>query len=153
MNNREWVLKRNCSLSPRQLAFAYAVLCLTSFLVAAIFAFRGMWYVLAFATLEMASTALAFIIYARHATDQEHIALTEECLLIGRVLAGRVEQTRLAPYWTHVALPCSARDLINLEARGVRVEVGRFVTVEKRRKVAQELRQELRNGVFIRSDF
>jgi hypothetical protein len=81
MNNREWVLKRNCSLSPRQLAFAYAALCLTSFLVAAMFAFRGMWYVLAFATLEMASTALAFIIYARHATDQEHIALTAGSLL------------------------------------------------------------------------
>jgi uncharacterized membrane protein len=108
------------------------------------------WYVFVFAALEMASTALAFIIYARHATDHEHIALTNGCLLIGRVLAGRVEQTRLDPYWTQVALPRCARDLINLEARGVRVEVGRFVTEEKRRKVAQELRQELSNGFLMR---
>lgn len=147
MNNREWVLKRNCSLAPRQLALAYGVLCLMSFAVASVFvAIHGAWCVLAYAALEMLMAAVAFVCYARHATDEEHIALVDGCLVIGRVEAGRVEQTRLDPYWTRVAAPHCARDLINLEARGVRIEVGRFVTEAKRRQVAQELRQALNSG-------
>jgi hypothetical protein len=35
-------------------------------------------------------------------------------------------------------------NLITLESRGVRVEVGRFVNEAKRRQVARELRQALR---------
>jgi uncharacterized membrane protein len=149
MNHHEWILKRNCSLAPRQLAFAYALLCLMSFAVASVFvALHGAWCVLAYAVLEMAMAALAFVSYARHATDQEHIALTDGCLLIGRIEAGRIEQTRLDPYWTRIAQPHCARDLIRLEARGVCIEVGRFVTEAKRRQVAQELRQALGNGFF-----
>lgn len=147
MNGREWVLKRNCSLAPHQLAFAYALPCLVSFAIAGVFAaVHGAWCVLAYALLETAVVALAFVSHARHVTDQEHIALTDGCLLIGRIEAGRLEQTRLDPYWTRIALPNRARDLIRLEAKGVRIDIGRFVTEEKRRQVAQELRQALGNA-------
>ncbi|OGB23189.1 MAG: hypothetical protein A3I66_09340 [Burkholderiales bacterium RIFCSPLOWO2_02_FULL_57_36] len=144
VDQHEWLLKRNCSLSPRQLAFAYALLCLASFSVALAFALHGAWVVLAFSILEMAAVALAFLHYARHATDLEHIALTDGCLLVERVEAGRIRQSaRLDPHWIRIALPKRTQDLINLEAGGVRIEVGRYVTVAKRREVAQELRREL----------
>ena len=148
MTKHEWLLKRNCSLSPRQLALAYGVLCLLSFSIAIMFTWRGAWYVLVFAVLEMAALALSFFHYARHATDHEHIALIDGCLLIELVQAGQVQQIRLDPYWTRIALPSRAQDLINLEAKGVKIEVGRFVTEAKRRQFAQELRQELQNGLF-----
>ncbi|HWV62442.1 MAG TPA: DUF2244 domain-containing protein, partial [Oxalicibacterium sp.] len=35
--NREWLLRRNCSISPRQLAKAYAILCTASLAVAIYF--------------------------------------------------------------------------------------------------------------------
>jgi uncharacterized membrane protein len=145
---QEWLLKRNCSLTPRQLGIAYAALCVLSFSVATMFALHGAWLVLGFSFLEMGAVAWAFFHYARHATDHEHIALIEGCLLIERIEAGKVQQTRLDPYWTRIGLPDHRQDLINLEARGVKVEVGRFVTVAKRRRVAQELRQELRRSPF-----
>lgn len=146
VNRHEWTLKRNCSLSPRQLIFAYAVLCIASLSVALMFTFYGAWIVLAFTVFEMALVALAFLHYARHATDHEHIALIDDCLLVERVEAGKVRQIRLDRHWTRIGLPDRTRPLINLEAKGVKIEVGRHVTAAKRRQVAQELRQELRRG-------
>jgi uncharacterized membrane protein len=142
-NAHEWLLKKNCSLTPRQLAMAYAVLCLMSSGVALMFTLQGAWYVLLFSLVEMTAVALAFFHYARHATDHEHIALVDGCLLVERIEAGRVLQTRLDPYWTRIDLPKSAQDMINLEAKGAKIEVGRYVTIGKRRKFAQELRQAL----------
>jgi uncharacterized membrane protein len=142
----DWLLKRNCSLTPRQLILAYGVLCVLSFSVATLFTMQGAWYVLIFSALEMSAVALAFICYARHATDREHIALIDGCLLVEKIVAGEVEQTRLDPYWTRIAPPKRSEDLINLEAKGVKIEVGRFVTPAKRRQVAHELRQELRKS-------
>lgn len=143
MDNHDWLLKRNCSLSPRQTAFACAILCLAISAVALIFTLRGVWHVLAFAMLEIGFVALAFLHYARHATDHEHIALMDDCLLVERVQAGQIEQIRLDPHWTRIALPERDQDLIRLEDRGIKIEVGRFVTEAKRRQVGQELRQEL----------
>ena len=149
VNKHEWLLKRNCSLSPRQLAIAYAVLCVSSFSVAAMFTLQGAWIVLAFALLEMVAVALAFLHYARHATDHEHIALIDGCLLVESIEAGQVRQTRLDPHWSRIDPPNRTQDLINLEAKGVKIEVGRHVTAAKRRQVAQELRRELQRGSFM----
>ncbi|HEY8607717.1 MAG TPA: DUF2244 domain-containing protein [Noviherbaspirillum sp.] len=140
MDKQEWLLKRNCSLSPRQLGLAYVVLCVMSFAVAATFTMMGAWQVMIFALLEMAAVALAFLVYARHATDHEHIALTEGCLLIEQFDGGEVHQVRLDPCRTRVGVPRRSQDLICFEARGVRVEVGRFVPAARRRQIAHELR-------------
>lgn len=79
---REWTLRRNCSLSPRQVARAYAVLCAGSLAVAVGFLAHGVWLVLAFSLVELALVGLALLLYARHATDHERIALSESGLLV-----------------------------------------------------------------------
>lgn len=140
----EWFLKRNCSMSPRQAGIVYGLLCLFTFAIAGAFAIYGMWVVLAYALLETGGLALALLHYTRHATDQEHISLSEGCLLVERIEAGASEQVRLDPYWTRVAAPTRRHALIGIESRGVKIEVGGFVSEEMRRKVADELRAELR---------
>lgn len=140
---REWILKRNCSLAPRQLALAFVVLCTVSLLVATAFALRGAWYVLGFAVLESLAVGLAFLLYARHATDRERIALGEDCLLVELVNMEQVTQFRLDPRSTRVEPPASDQPLIRLEANGSKVEVGRFLTEWKRRELARELRRAL----------
>lgn len=146
----EWNLKRNCSLTPRQLALAFVVLFVASALVAGAFLLHGAWQVFLFAMLEMLGVAIAFLCYARHATDHEHIALSDNCLLVECVLAGEAHQVRLDPCYTRIITPQSSRELIALEARGNRIVVGRFVTDARRRLLANELRQALsarrRNG-------
>jgi uncharacterized membrane protein len=143
----EWTLQRNCSLTPRQAARAYAVLCTLSLGVALAFLLlHGVWIVLAFSLLELSCVGLALLLYARHALDRERIALFEGCLLVECVQAEVRSHAQLDPLWTRV-LPGA---LITLESRGVRVEVGRFVNEAKRRQVARELRQALRQVSVMR---
>ena len=146
----EWLLKRNCSLSPGQVARAYGALCATVLAIGALFALLGVWFVFAFGLLETGAVMLALLHYARHATDREHIALSDGCLLIERIEGGRVHAVRLDPCWTRVTVPSRRRSLIRLEARGVHVEVGGFVCEEARLTVAQEMRRELRATSFLR---
>jgi uncharacterized membrane protein len=68
---REWLLRRNCSLSPRQMGMAYGLMCVFSFAVATGFVMIGLWQVLLFTVLEMTAVAAAFLYFARHATDYE----------------------------------------------------------------------------------
>ena len=146
---QEWLLKRNCSLSPRQVAKAYGALSATVLGIGAAFALQGVWFVFAFALIETGAVMLALLHYARHATDREHIALSGGCLLIERIEGGHVHAVRLDPCWTRVSVPSRRRSLIRLEARGVQVDVGGFVGEEARLKVAHELRRELRATSYL----
>jgi uncharacterized membrane protein len=144
MDAQEWLLRRNCSLTPRQTITALIVLCALPFAVGMMFLLlHGIWIVLGFATAEISAAAAAFLHYARHATDREHIALADGYLLVEQFSAGMVRQIRLDPCWTRVTPPRHMRDMVMLEARDVRIEVGRFLTRDKRLLLAQELRQGL----------
>ncbi len=117
-------------------------------LVAVFFTLQGAWYVLGFAILEMLGLGLAFFQFARHATDREHIALIDNYLLVELIQAEHSRQFRLDPRWTCVEPPDAQHELITLESRGMRVEVGRFLMDRKRRDFARELKQELQRAVM-----
>ncbi len=146
MSSREWVLKRNCSIAPRQLAMVYAALCSVSLTVAVFFTLRGAWYILGFAVLELAAVGLAFFHYGRHATDRERIVLNEDTLLIELIQAEQASPHRLTLRTVRVALPDAQRGLIVVEAAGVKVEIGRFLTTWRRREFARELAQAVRQA-------
>lgn len=146
---QEWELKRNCSMSPRQVALAYGVLCGVVFLISTGFALHGIWFVFGFGLLEVSAVGVALLYYARHATDSEHIALSEECLVIERSEGGKTCKTVLDPCWTRVAIPQRPRTLIALESRGVKIEIGAFVSEEIRQQVAKELRVQLRGSSYL----
>jgi uncharacterized membrane protein len=133
-------------MSPRQMALAYAALCAASFTIATVFTLRGAWYILCYAILEMSAVGAAFFVYARHAADREHIALIDDQLVVELIQKEQVQEFRLDPRYTRVEPPDSHGGLIALEARGTRVEVGRFLTELKRREFARELRRALASG-------
>ena len=141
---QEWLLKRNCSLTPRQAMLAFGSLCLLTLAIGAGFALIGAWPMFGFAWLDVLCVVLALRHYTRHALDYEHVRLAEGSLLIERVDAGVVERIRLDSCWTRIALPERPRALIRLEARGVKVELGRYVSEETRREVGEQLRRALR---------
>ena len=151
--NQEWRLARNCSLSPRQVARAYALLCCASGAVAVAFLLRGVWIILAFSFCELALVGLALLVYARHALDHERIALSDSALVVECVEAGEHRQSCLDPLRTRVLEHGGTKGrhaLLRLESRGVQVEVGRFVTEARRRQVAAELRAALRSLSLMR---
>ncbi|MFC5462836.1 DUF2244 domain-containing protein [Massilia niabensis] len=141
-----WVLKRNCSLTPRQSGAVYALLCAASFSIALVFLLQGIWIVLAFALVEMLAVGLALLHYARHALDVERIALFDSCLVVERIDAGRRQEIRLDPLRLRVHAPVPrAQKLIRLESRDVSVEVGSYVSEPIRVQVAQEIHRALRS--------
>lgn len=145
---REWLLRRNCSLSPQQMGMAYALMCLFSFAVATGFVMIGIWQVLFFTVLEMTAVAAAFLYFARHAADYEHIVLANGKLLVEQVSAGKMSVTQLELYFLRLHMPARYGDLIHLESKGVAVDIGYFATDPRRRALAQELRAEVQGGLF-----
>lgn len=67
----QWLLKRNCSVTPAQLVRLFASLCVVSLGIATLFWFQGATLVMPFAWLELVAVGLAFMVYARHARDGE----------------------------------------------------------------------------------
>jgi uncharacterized membrane protein len=122
MANREWLLKRNCAISPQQLLQAYSALCVMSLAVALFMTWRGAWYVLGFAVAELAAVGCAFLHYARRATDRECIELTDDWLLVELIQAGKARRFKLVRRW--IRLMPSAHRLISIESCGVQVKVG-----------------------------
>jgi uncharacterized membrane protein len=147
---QEWLLKKNCSMSPRQVGATYGALCAVLIVIALTFAVHGAWFVSAFVVLEIGALVAALLYYARHAGDREVVAFSEGGLIVERIEAGKIERIRLEACWTRIAMPGRKRSLIELEARGVKVEIGGFVGEEIRQQVALELRRELRSRAFLR---
>ena len=140
----QWALKRNCSVSPSQLGWFYASLCVLSLGIATFFWLQGATLILPIAWLELAAVGAAFLVYARHATDGERISLQGPCLVVELENAGRLERAEFHRDWVRVEPHSDHRSLIELSGRGRSVQVGRFVRPELRPLLAREIRQALR---------
>jgi uncharacterized membrane protein len=140
---REWLVRRNCSLTPRQTVGAWAALLLLSLAIGLFFTLQGAWYVLLFSALEMSVVTVAFLLYSRHATDCDRIVYEDGTLSVEKRRGGRLHRVRLDPHWLRVVPPRRRRDPIRLEARGVSVTVGKWLPERGRHALARELREEL----------
>jgi len=144
--NIHWFLKRNCSVTPAQLGWLYASLCVVSLGTSAVFWFQGAVLILPFAWAELAAIGAAFLAYARHATDGETISLRGRQLVVEVENAGRLERAEFNRDWVRVEPLAGDRSLIELSGQGRRVNVGRYLRPELRPVLAQEIRRALREA-------
>jgi uncharacterized membrane protein len=140
----DWLLKRNCSISPRQLFGVYLSLCLLSLVIASSFAWAGASPVLAFAGIELLLVGAALLVYARHATDHEHITLAGPRLCVLHQRGPHIERNEFRAAWVRVEPLSSDRSLIEVGADGHTARIGRYLRPELRQSLAQELRAALR---------
>lgn len=134
------MLRRNCSMSPRALLFAFALLAALSLGIASAFAALGAWLILPFAGLEVLLLGAAFWITARHATDYERIELER-----GRVVVEVGEAQRLRRYEMDARLARVAMDngCLRLRVRQESLELGRHLDAAARVELATELGRRL----------
>ncbi|HTI16280.1 MAG TPA: DUF2244 domain-containing protein [Trinickia sp.] len=140
----DWLMKRNCSVSPRQFVGFYLSLALFSSAIALWLVTRGAWPVAPFTGAELLVVGIAFVIHARHAVDYERIRLYPNRLVIEQVSAERLTQLEFNPRWVRVEPGVSPRDPITLAFRGQTVAVGQHLAWYRRAQFAKELRAALR---------
>jgi uncharacterized membrane protein len=140
----EWRLKRNCSISPKQLFGVYVSLCVVSLVIAGAFSWAGASPVLMFAGVELLLVGAALLVYARHAADQERITLAGAALTVEHLHGGETERSEFRAAWVRVEPLSSDRSLIEVAGDGQTVRVGRYVRPELRASLARELRVALR---------
>jgi uncharacterized membrane protein len=143
----QWLLKPNCSLSPRQLGAVYLSLCAVSLLIAAGFYLQGVPYVAAFAGIELLAVGVALLVFARHAGDRETITLQGRALRVQRLDGNRVEQHTLPLEWLTVEPAAAQGSLVQLRGRGQQVQVGRWLRPHERALLARQLRQAQRHAL------
>ncbi|MGE0348185.1 DUF2244 domain-containing protein [Hydrogenophaga sp.] len=140
----EWSLKRNCSITPAQLGWLYASMCVVSLAVAGFCWSLGATLVLLFAALELVAVGAAFLAYARHATDRECIHLRPGRLVVELETAGRTKRCEFAREWVNVETSGDSGELIEVRGGGQSVRVGWFLRSDLRPVLAREIRQALR---------
>lgn len=140
----EWLLKRNCSLSPRQVLGLYLSMCALSLAIALGFTWHGAAPVLAFAGFEMFCVGVAFLVYARHAADCEHITLADGALTVTHRRGPHTDRTDFRAAWVRVEPTSADHSLVALSGDGREAQVGRYIRPEWRAALAQELRSALR---------
>jgi uncharacterized membrane protein len=141
-----WVLRRNCSLTPRQVVAVYASLCAVSLSIAAGFWVHGAPFVAAFAAVELVGLGLALAVYARHATDRETVLFDGDRLTVERRVGPHVERADFRAAWLSVEPARAQGSLVELAGQGRRVRVGRFLRPDQRAAFAMELRSALRRA-------
>lgn len=142
----QWFLRRNCSVTPRQLALLYLSLCVVSLAIATLFWFKGATLVLPIAWIELIVVGLAFLVYARHANDGETIRLAGEQLVIEQEDGGQLRRSEFRREWVTVEPGAADNSLIALSGQGKTVHIGRFVRPELRPALAREIRMALRGA-------
>ena len=142
----QWVLKRNCSITPSQLFGTYLALCAVSLTIALAFTWHGASPVLAFAAIELLLVGAALLVYARHAADQERITLADGALSVEHRRGQQTARTEFRAAWVRVEPRHGEGSLVELSGDGRQSFVGRYLRPELRRPLAQELRAALRAG-------
>jgi len=140
----QWFLRRNCSVTPKQLFWIYGSMCLLSLGIAVFFWLQGAALVLPFAILELLALGYAFVLYAKHATDGEKILLRDSQLLVEFESGGKVQRAQFQREWVRVEPRRDDQSLIEVYGQGRSITVGRFIRPELRPLLAREIRQALR---------
>ena len=106
----------------------------------------GATLVLPFASLELVAVGVAFVVYARHATDGENIYLRGAQLVVEFESGGKLERQEFRRESVRVEPRVDDHSLIKVSGQGRSINVGRFVRPELRPMLAREIRMALRGA-------
>jgi uncharacterized membrane protein len=140
---RTWLMKRNCSFSPKQVGIFYVSIVCFSLLVASFFLFIGVWMIIIFTTIEILALTIALYIYTRHALDYEKLTIVGKQLLFERSWGGKLQQHEFNTVWTRVVPTGKAGRDLALKSANKEVVIGFFIGVNERQQFEKELARYL----------
>ena len=148
-DERRWVLKRNCAVTPAQMGLFYLSLCVVSLGIGTFFALNGAAFVLGFAGLEVAVVGAALLLHARHCADREVIRLGAGRLEVECTSGSDVRHESFDAAFVRVESAPGA--LVRVSGQGRSQLLGRHVRPHLREALAGELRRALRDATALRA--
>ena len=140
---RTWLMKRNCSFSPKQVGLFYLSIVCFSLLVATYFLLIGVWMVIIFTSIEILALTIALYVYTRHALDYEKITIVGKQLLFERSWGGKLQSHEFNTIWTKlIRSESGGRDLI-LKTSTKEVPIGFFIGANEQEQFEKELERYL----------
>lgn len=145
----EALIEPNRPLKPWAIGLVIGFAAAVSFITGAMFALHGAWPVTPFFGLDVLLLAWAMRVSVRASKRREYLRLTSDALVIERISAGgHVRREEINPYWLRVEH--DDPELLGAELALVvhkrRWVVGSFLGAEDRAKLAEALRQALRDA-------
>lgn len=139
-----WLVKANCALPPRQTAWACFAPCLVAMGPAAAWWYAsGHWGFFAFALLQAAGMAAAFLAYSHHVGDHETVRLHDGLIEIEQWHGLAVRRSRFACARVRLLQDTQAGSPLLVQAPGRSVQLGRLLSGPERHALAQALSQAL----------
>ncbi|MDP6706646.1 MAG: DUF2244 domain-containing protein [Alphaproteobacteria bacterium] len=141
------VLHPHRSLSPTGFYALMAFVSVVCFGAGLAFMAIGAWPVLGFLGLDVLAIYVAFRLSYRSGRLFERLHLSDRALSVSRVHPnGRTENWQLPPNWLRVQLDGGGHGpgAVRLRSHGREIAVGRFLSPEERRSLAEALEEALR---------
>lgn len=144
-----WLMKRNCSFTPKQVGLFYLSMCIFSSLIAGYFYSIGAWMVVPFTVVELTVLGIALLIYARHATDYEKIIIHDGVMDIEVLDGWRLIHKKWPLLWLRIENPKLSKEatkdpqksLVKIEYGNDFIYLGLHTFPEKRQELANKIRR------------
>lgn len=143
VDGREWLLRRNCMLTPTQLALFMVTAALLSLSVALAWGLAGVWWVLPFALIEIAGLFIAFFVYSRHAADLDRVIVGAEKVVVEVVDGSKRSRFECPNERVRIAYSRGKKSLIQMRLDSKNWPIGRFVPEPQREALAKEIAKAL----------
>lgn len=140
---RTWIMKRNCSLTPKQLGLFYLSIVSFSLLVAIFFLMIGVWMIIIFTLIELTVLTIALCVYTRHAIDYEKITIIGKQILVERSWGGKVEVEELNAVWAKLVHKKDSRGGLVLATSTREVPIGYFLIANQQEQFERDIRKYL----------
>lgn len=140
---RTWLMKRNCSFSPKQVGVFYLSIVCFSLLVATYFLLIGVWMVIIFTSIEILALTFALYIYSRHALDYEKITIVGKQLQFERSWGGKIQSYEFNTIWTKLIRSESTSGDLVLKTSTKEVPIGFFIGANEQAQFEKELERYL----------
>jgi len=143
-NIKRWQMRRNCALTPKQLFSFYIALVCLSLLVATGFFLAGVWVVLIFTAIEIAAVTIGFLMYCRHALDNETIEINDKHVLVKKFIGQKETLYHLNAEWVKIEPPIAGSKTFSIRQADLRIELGQFIRHEEQLALIRQVRAYLR---------
>ena len=140
----EFYLKRNCSISPIQLAIIFIALGIISIFIGTIFFLLGASFILPFSFLEVFALAAAYFYNALHANDYERLRVGRKNIYFESKFGLKHSEENFLKSLARI-LPSENNNLINLSQGQRNIHFGKHIHTSLRSLLEIEIKQALKN--------